>query len=65
MVKSYVSKIQELERELVRLQHLNSMKRQRFPDSLDTEDEVLPLANLSDLSSISEAKDMQGKLEIH
>ncbi|KNA10715.1 hypothetical protein SOVF_141490 [Spinacia oleracea] len=60
MVKSYVSKIQELERELVRLQHLNSMKRQRFPDSLDTEDEVLPLANLSDLSSISEAKDMQG-----
>ncbi|XP_021759754.1 kinesin-like protein KIN-4C [Chenopodium quinoa] len=65
LVKRYVSKIQDLEQELVRLQHLNSMKREGFPDSLESDDEVLPsknayLGNLSEHSSVSDAKDMAG-----
>ncbi|XP_057533119.1 kinesin-like protein KIN-4C [Amaranthus tricolor] len=64
LVKSYVSKIQELEQELVRLQHLSRMKRDGFHD-FDSDDDALPskndyLANLSELSSESDTKEMAG-----
>ncbi|KMT00214.1 hypothetical protein BVRB_1g020280 [Beta vulgaris subsp. vulgaris] len=65
LVKSYVSKIQELERELVRLQNVNGVKQDGFHESFDSDDEVLPskssyLANLSEHSSESDAKEMAG-----
>lgn len=65
LIKSYVSKIQDLERELVRVQHLNSMKRDGFPDSFDSDDDILPsktsyLGNLSETSSASDAEEIAG-----
>lgn len=70
LVKSYVSKIQELERELVRLQNVNGVKQDGFHESFDSDDEVLPskssyLANLSEHSSESDAKEMAGKLQLY
>ena len=61
-----MSKIQELEQELVRLQHLSRMKRDGFHD-FDSDDDALPskndyLANLSELSSESDTKEMAGKV---
>lgn len=66
LVKNYVSKIQELEQELVRLQHSSRIKRDGFHD-FDSDDDVLSskndyLANLSELSSESDAKEMAGKV---
>ncbi|KAJ8450283.1 hypothetical protein Cgig2_004740 [Carnegiea gigantea] len=65
LVKTYVSKIQELERELIHLQNLNSMKSGGFPDSFDVDDEVLPSKNtrfpgFNEISSISDAKEIAG-----
>lgn len=65
LVKTYVSKIQELEGELIRLQNLNSMKQDGFSDSVDSDDEVLPsknayLSRLNELSSISDTKETTG-----
>lgn len=68
LVKGYVSKIQELEQELVRLQNSKTTKQEGFPDSFESDDEVLPsknayLANLNELSSVSDEKEMAGKLK--
>ncbi|KAJ8440068.1 hypothetical protein Cgig2_025267 [Carnegiea gigantea] len=63
LVKTYVSKIQELEGELVRLQSLNSLKRDGFPDSFDTDEEILLsknacYVNLNELSSLSDPNEL-------
>ncbi|KAL9234739.1 hypothetical protein vseg_009572 [Gypsophila vaccaria] len=65
LVQSYVSKIQELEGELVRLQSINTMKRNGFPDCFDSDDEVMPstndyLATLAQLSSVFDGKETIG-----
>ncbi|GAB4844185.1 hypothetical protein Ancab_037551 [Ancistrocladus abbreviatus] len=62
LVKGYVSKIQELERELrrlqnfntMRLQHFESLKQNSFDDCLDFDDEAI-LSNNTFLSSLNEA----------
>ena len=68
LVKTYVSKIQELEGELIHLQNLNSMKSGGFPDSSDVDDEVLPSKNtrfpcFDEISSISDGKEIAGELQ--
>ncbi|GMH31245.1 hypothetical protein Nepgr_033088 [Nepenthes gracilis] len=72
VVKGYVSKIQELEGELIRLQNLHNvrlqnlgnMKDNRFDDCLDLDDEALHYKNtfcmgLNELSSISNTKALE------
>ncbi|KAK9758401.1 hypothetical protein RND81_01G227200 [Saponaria officinalis] len=59
LVQSYLSKIQELEGELIRLQNLNTMNRTGSPDFFDSDDAVRPsknayFASLADLSSVSD-----------
>ena len=39
LMKTYVLKIQELEGELIRLKSLNSSKRSRFSDFVDSDDD--------------------------
>ncbi|XP_074263675.1 kinesin-like protein KIN-4C isoform X2 [Silene latifolia] len=59
LVQSYVSKIQELEGELVRLQNVNALKHNGSPDTFDSDDEVLPSKSsyFSELSSVSDDKE--------
>ncbi|XP_043711239.1 kinesin-like protein KIN-4C [Telopea speciosissima] len=67
LVKTYVSKIQELEGELMRLQSLNNSNRNRFIDSLDLEDDGLRSKSpyLDDLPSVCDGKatNVSGEME--
>ncbi|KAK6940261.1 Kinesin motor domain [Dillenia turbinata] len=63
LVKSYVSKIQELEGELLRLQSVKGSKCSAF-DCLDSEDSGLPtndgyISSIHELSSFSDPKDIE------
>ncbi|KAL9229220.1 hypothetical protein vseg_004708 [Gypsophila vaccaria] len=64
LVQSYVSKIQELEGELIRLQNINATEnRTSSPDSFDSDDAVLPSKNayfLAELCSDSDGKGTAG-----
>ncbi|XP_042507480.1 kinesin-like protein KIN-4C isoform X2 [Macadamia integrifolia] len=67
LVKTYVSKIQELEGELMRLQSLNNSSRNSFIDSLDLEDDGLHSKSpyLDDLPSVCDGKaiNVSGEME--
>ncbi|KAJ4962241.1 hypothetical protein NE237_022180 [Protea cynaroides] len=58
LVKTYVSRIQQLEGELTRLQSLSNSSRERFIDSLDLEDDSLRSKSpfLDDLPSVCDDK---------
>ncbi|XP_059631252.1 kinesin-like protein KIN-4C [Cornus florida] len=61
VLKKYVSKVQELEVELLRLQNLNSSRRVELVNCLDADDVGLPsknlsLTNLHEFSSVSDGK---------
>ncbi|OMO50768.1 hypothetical protein CCACVL1_30271 [Corchorus capsularis] len=68
LMKSYVSKIQELEGELIRLKSLNSSKRSRFSDFVDSDDDGIPKNSLfscgndylsSDADEIEDEKELE------
>ncbi|XP_010254537.1 PREDICTED: kinesin-like protein KIN-4C [Nelumbo nucifera] len=70
LMKSYVSKIQELEGELLRLQNLNNRSSSRFIDCLDLEDDGMRsknayLASLHDIPSVCDGKAIEVSDEIY
>ncbi|OVA10479.1 Kinesin [Macleaya cordata] len=63
LMRTYVSKIQALEGELMRLQSFNDSTRGGFNDSLDLEDDALPSRNtylpkVHDFSSVCDGKEV-------
>lgn len=63
LIKTYVSKIQELEGELLRLKNLSNSKHSQFVDCVDSDDDGFQCKNasipsLSGLSSNSDSKTM-------
>ncbi|XVF36591.1 hypothetical protein REPUB_Repub19eG0070400 [Reevesia pubescens] len=67
LIKTYVLKIQELERELICLKSLNSSKRRRFSDCVDSDDDGTSKNSLfssgNDYSSSDEIEDNEKELE--
>ncbi|XVE95183.1 hypothetical protein REPUB_Repub02eG0074500 [Reevesia pubescens] len=67
LMKTYVSKIQELEGELIRFKSLNSSKRSRFSDCVDSDDDGTTKNSLfssgNDYSSSDEIEDNEKELE--
>ncbi|KAJ0571875.1 putative plus-end-directed kinesin ATPase [Helianthus annuus] len=67
LLKTYVSKVQELEGELLRLRRLNTSKRSELIDYMDLDDTVLnPKSNLfpeSDLKSTEVAGDSEDEVK--
>ncbi|XWS23987.1 hypothetical protein CRYUN_Cryun28dG0062500 [Craigia yunnanensis] len=67
LMKTYVLKIQELEGELIRLKSLNSSKRSRFSDCVDSDDDGTSknslLSSEFDYSSSDEIEDNEKALE--
>ncbi|KAK9164017.1 hypothetical protein Syun_004919 [Stephania yunnanensis] len=68
LVKTYITKIQELESELLRLQCLNNKSNGNLGDCLDLEDDVLNAQNayvpcLDDFQSDHKASDASGEID--
>ncbi|XVE55606.1 hypothetical protein DITRI_Ditri03aG0172400 [Diplodiscus trichospermus] len=67
LLKTYVSKLQELEGELIRLKSLNSRKRSRFSDCVDSDGDGTSRNSLfssgNDYSSSDEIEDNEKELE--
>ncbi|XVF39643.1 hypothetical protein PTKIN_Ptkin01aG0050100 [Pterospermum kingtungense] len=67
LMKTYVLKIQELEGELIRLKSLNSSKRSRYSDCVDSDDDGTSKNSLfssgNDYSSSDEIEDNEKELE--
>uniref|UniRef100_A0A2C9U0L0 Kinesin motor domain-containing protein n=1 Tax=Manihot esculenta TaxID=3983 RepID=A0A2C9U0L0_MANES len=69
LIKTYVSKIQELEGELLRLKNLSNSKHSQFVDCVDSDDDGFQCKNasipsLSGLSSNSDSKTMDISEEV-
>lgn len=70
LVKSYVSKIQELEGEVLRLQSFNSSKQNRYADLVESDDErphssniLFPCSNEYSSDYDPKAVDISGEYE--